>query len=251
MIAVWKAINHVFKKNNTMNKEYIGYRKIFIERFLKITKNPLKKSAKAKLDKKVKFNKKEKFILKIGQTLAEIESQLEILDFFPVFINSSNYNLEKKGFSKIAQFRYHLEYYFSEMYILDQRLDRLMRILAKNIKERNEKEKLNMIRKKQHEILDNLLNVRGLHVHEKKYQDSDIYHMELLEQYMMSNTEVRKTKKNDYAKEDLKFYLSNNRNKWKKIINKNNKSMKESIDQIYHFVFKELKIMDKIFKYLS
>ncbi len=234
-----------------MSEEYIGYRKIFITWFLKIAKSPLKKSAKARLDEKVKFNEKEKFILKIGQTLVEIESQLEILDFFPVFINSSNYNLEKKGFSKIAQFRYHLEYYFSEMYILDQRLERLINILIKNVKEKNEKEKLIKIKKKQHEILDNLLKVRSLHVHKQKYQDSDIYHMELLEQYMGSNTVLNKTKKNDYAKEDLKFYLGNNRSKWKKTINKNNKFVKESIDQIYYFVFKKLKIMNKIFKYLS
>ena len=40
------------------------------------------------------------------------------------------------------------------MYILDQRLERLIDILIKNVKEKNKKEKLIKIKKKQHEILD-------------------------------------------------------------------------------------------------
>ncbi|MEA3450202.1 MAG: hypothetical protein U9Q85_04510 [Patescibacteria group bacterium] len=234
-----------------MSEKYIGYRKIFIKWFLKISNKSLKKSTKAKLNKKTIFSDKEKFILKIGQILAELESQLELLNFFPVFINSSSYNLEKKGFSKIAQFRYHLECYFSEMYILDQRLDRLMRILTKNIKAKTEKEKLNIIRRKQHQIFDNLLKVGGFHVHKRKYQDDDLYHMGLLEQYMKSNIDIKNIKKKNYAKKDLKIYLNNNRSKWKKTINNNNKYVKDGIDKFYHLIFKELKILDKIFKYLS
>ncbi len=229
-----------------MTNKYIGYRKFFFDRFIKVAQNPLKKLNKAKIDSKIKLNEKELFVLKIGQTLAEIESQLSLLNFFPKLINSSNYYLEKKGFSKIAQFRYHLECYFSEIYILDQRLKKLIKILQNELEDKSKKEILGKLIKKQHEMLDGLIKTRGLHVHERKYQDGDLYYIELLDQYIKSNPQNEKV-----VKDEVKCFLNRNRKKWKKIIENNIHNISRSIDEIYYIVFKELELLKKILENLS
>lgn len=221
-------------------KDIKNYRKKFIEYFFtKTSTTAIEKIMKKKRGEHVDFSPKDDFILEISQPLAEIESVYSLLLFSPIIINSTNYNYVRKGVSAVEQFKYHWEFYINQLYILNQRLNKILDILIKKTKN-EEKNYLKNKKKQVNNSFDAILKVRGAHVHDRKYSDPDLYNMELIDKALTIEKKINKKKRGTKEfEQDLKFYLSNNRKKWKKTMLENNQKIEELLDNLYYNIFED------------
>lgn len=212
-----------------------NYREEFIKNFFKKISPDLKENFEQK--KLGSYCGNNKPIIKLGQVIAEIETSIDYLKLLPnLFMNHSSY-YEKKGFSRVKQHRKKIENYLSEVYILKERVIRMLTLLKKYfIKKKLSKKSeeillIDSLKKKFIDSLDNLLEVRGDHVHKYSYQDENLYHLELLE-ISIQNFDYSKEQK-EFLSKDFLFFLKQDRKYWNEKVQKDINRLLEQLDIIY------------------
>jgi len=113
---------------------------------------------------------------KLFRPLSEIMNNIEALENISIYAASFTY--KKQGISRISYLRYHIENYLNELYILKNRLIAYLTLIERSYKKCGRKEHISNELKPIYEIVSNSLgkyiNVRGAHVHQQRYTDSEI-----------------------------------------------------------------------------
>lgn len=234
-------------------KTYREYRSYFVENFF--TKiSPLIRRVQKELMKAHRtddFNgrffpkdvsKEEDFILEIGQVIAEIDSIMDRLEMIEKLITSHSTYHEKRGFSRIQQHRRNLDWYFSEVYMLTERIKRLISLFTKESKSKKRKDSLRKLKKDFLSTMKNLTETRGQHVHRIAYTDKDLYFIEILEMSSKIENIIGSKKSSKILQPDIYLGLKSDRQKWKKRMQDNREKIEESIGYIYKY------LNDKYFK---
>ncbi len=188
-------------------------------------------------------------LMVMGQVIGEIETSIDYLKLVPNIITSHSSYYEKKGFSRVQQHRKKIEGYFSEIYILKERVVRMLTLLRKYLlkkglsKTSKEILLIDSLEEKFIKNLSKILEVRGEHTHKYSYQDKELYHLELLDVSLKNSDYSKEDIKHLY--EDLKFDLNQDRKHWKERIEKNSDRILNLLDNIY-FHIEDNKLIDKM-----
>lgn len=178
--------------------------------------------------KKIDFGQgRYEFLLFEGFT--EISNNTDTLKLINIFINKEPPNDAEINYSNYLT--YHVHNYFQEMYILKERLTTYGTKIQRKYKKVTEpiliKHVINMIVDTTNSLksITGDRGIRNLHVHEKKYTDDDL-------NWLSSTTFIVKSKYVDYtlAQEDA---YKKARNKWSKIIEKNNTNLMILLDRYF------------------
>lgn len=136
-----------------------------------------------------KPNDKAMFISrKLFHPVSEIFSSVESLENISIYVGSFPY--KNKDISRLEYFKYHIENYLNEIYILKNRLIAYLKLLERSYKNCNRTQDISSALRPQYEIVSNALSgyvdVRGSHVHELRYSDADIDRLSTLN--LLSNS---------------------------------------------------------------
>jgi hypothetical protein len=174
------------------------------------------------------LNKKEIFFGKIFHGFTEIFSSIQALKDIEIYISSSPYKNNK--ISKPRFLRYNIENYFNEMYLLRERLISFATIVGRCYKHDDRRiiisHKTNTLLEIVDDSLKNIIDLRGKHVHKRRFEAKNIERLELMN--LLSSTEGKPFDK--FLADYYKITFINTRNEWKKIINKNNNSLEKLMD---------------------
>ncbi|MCK5331486.1 MAG: hypothetical protein KAK01_08760 [Candidatus Marinimicrobia bacterium] len=178
-------------------------------------------------------------MLFIGTTLfrpySEIIDSTETIKTILFYIR--RFPFDDEQISRVSYFKYHIENYLNELYILKNRLLRYLKILDKAYKKSNNYAKIEKLFKPLHssipEIFESYTKTRGIHVHEYRYSDDDITHLQSIELLLKGNlNEAQELFIQQYFKNEYK----NIRKKWVSKI----KNDVNSIDSIIESYFKAI-----------
>lgn len=113
---------------------------------------------------------------KLFKQFSEIYSSYDVIQNIPVYIKV--FTFQKKGMSKYSHFRYHIENYLNELYILEQRLKTYLTIITRLYRKSNIKPQLDLIEKELSILITktfaNYKAMRRTHVHESRFTDEDL-----------------------------------------------------------------------------
>ncbi len=128
--------------------------------------------------KEVQKNPEDKAIFvanKIFRPLSEILTNIEALENISVYAASFPYR--RQGISRLDYLKYHIENYLNELYILKNRLISYLTIIERAYKKCDRASEISKELKPVYQIvsgtLDGYINIRGSHVHDKRYSDTD------------------------------------------------------------------------------
>ena len=188
--------------------------------------------------KSPKFSKKDIFIANtIFNPLSEILESVENINLILAFINSFPYN--NKNITRYNYFRYHLENYLNEIYILKNRLISYLKIIIrsynKNTKYKNIDQNLNPLYGMINNSFKGLVNIRGSHVHVSRYSHFDLDRLRTIEIFTKSEDKLAET-----FLEMQKIILSEVRSKWKTKIKKDLESINKLLDIYFERIMKEI-----------
>lgn len=151
--------------------------------------------------------------------LSQLEFTHTRLKRFPVFLSSFHLALEKRGISRVTQFIYHIENYLAVIYIFDQRVRRITRLVEKLATKhrclQTDIQALADAKKNLMASLEPLVTVRGSHTHEKYFSDKDFDEMEKYDKAGDFSSDAVERK---VFKTSAKALLSTQRKRWKKDI---------------------------------
>ncbi len=159
----------------------------------------------------------------------EITGSYERLEDIEVYIG--RFPFSNTRISKLRHLQYHIENYFSEVYVLKNRLITYLDCIKKAyksdprcLKVRAETKRLRLIIEK---TLENLVNIRGDHVHLSRYEDPDLDRLSLFE--VLSHG--AQDEGPDMALKALhEWNYKDTRRKWKRTISKNNLATRKLLD---------------------
>lgn len=126
---------------------------------------------------------KEKYFRKVFDAFSEIHSSYQALRDIEIYINRFPYS--SASVTKPRYLRYHIENYFSEVYLLKKRLLAFLTSIGRGY--RKDKRHATILAatrplfKLISESLEGVVITRGRHVHEKRYSDPKIERLELME----------------------------------------------------------------------
>lgn len=152
--------------------------------FGKILKNILLDLEGSRTCEKVKLTRDDNFITNtLFHPFTEINSSFESLKNIPTYI--SIFPFQKKGISKYAYLRYHVENYLHELYILRERMVKYSKIINRAYKKSSISKQINEEMGKLEKItlqaFDKYTLVRGSHVHQYRYSEKDIDRLSLFD----------------------------------------------------------------------
>lgn len=133
-----------------------------------------------------KPTKNQIFLSKLNQGLIEIHSSIEALKAHEIYIARFPYS--NTSIKKSQHLRHVIESYLQEFYILKERT--LAYITAVGRAYRKDYRHAEILKKTRPlfplvpKVFDNLLNARGVHVHQSRYTDSDLDRLDALELFM-------------------------------------------------------------------
>lgn len=217
--------NHKKKRQNLSTKFYLDKR--------------VKKIIRKELDKNTSRTPKEGFLDAFAWRFSQMESSFDILSRFPILISSTNRSLEKRGMSRVDQFIYHIENYFSSVYIFEQRIKKFSGYIEKSSKKLKCDDvwlkKLKLSQQNISKSLESLIEIRGAHIHDRSYYNKDFYSLELFDRLSRhGQTEEDKRKYKGFVK--IKLLLQ--RHKWRDTIKKNNSVCEALLGMLYESAFK-------------
>ena len=168
---------------------------------------------------------KEKYLKRIFDGFSEIHSSYQALTDIEIYIN--RFPFSSTSVTKPRYLRYHVENYFNEMYLLKERLLAFLTIIGRSFRKDPRHSAVLAATRPLFKIvsdsLEDVVDIRGRHVHQKRYTDSQIDRLELME--LLS----RATKKDDELAATLKpFYqyeYRRIRSEWKAQIKRNNETV--------------------------
>ena len=163
-------------------------------------------------------------IKKIVNKFSEIQESLKRMRLGQVFLSKIRKN---KKVSKLNYLQYHYENYLNEMFIYRERINSLLDYIIKicqKAKKTKEKEKVQELRKRFNKALENIINVRGSHVHIKRYSSNKLEQLYTLDS-VSENFEF------------IRYYRDSELKNLKSIFLK---EMKENIETLENFIEKDI-----------
>lgn len=168
---------------------------------------------------------------KLFDGFTEITSSLDTLEDIAFFIGRFPYQNSRISRERYIQF--HVEAYLSEMYLLQQRLERYVTMLERQYKGDN---KLALIHVQMREFLRiinaglrNVLQVRHSHVHKIRFKDIGIRRLGTIGLVMNEvNGDLGHLLRGYYREEHARI-----RRFWKKKIVENNKAVRQMLDAFF------------------
>ncbi len=179
------------KKIEEYQKKYISYQKIIIDQAVKyLTEATLRKDKELgvvlsnvifntegphSLEKNNLSEEQLKFINYYFKPLSEVMSSIDNLEISKSFF--------KHGYSKKLQIteeeyiRYHINSFLNELYIINNRINSLLSKIERYYKLSKSEELFKIIeilKRKNVKLFSGVNNIRGLHVHQDRYSDSDV-----------------------------------------------------------------------------
>lgn len=181
-------------------------------------------------------NRDEK-LRKILFGFTEIDVSIKVLNDIPFYIK--HFPPKNSNVSKTRFLNYHVGNYFNEMYILRERLVAYQKVITRIYK--NDQRLVEMGNQIRHlEFLisgfDNIVDVRGKHVHQNRYDDNDFTRLTFFEN-MYDHVDPR----TPMVDRLYKSILREQQKKWGKTISNNNEAIEETLDIyfeiLYHIIF--------------
>ncbi len=177
---------------------------------------------------------KERFLFKIYHGLIELHSSLESLEAFEIYIGRFPY--PGTSIKKSQYLRFIIESYLHEFYILKERTKTYITNVGRAYK--NDYRHAEIMRKTKPmfklipDLFDDLLNARGVHVHQSRYTDSDLDRLDALELFKTLGTDM-----DDLFETLYQDHYKETRKKWKRIIQKKNNSLMAVFDAIFYVLY--------------
>jgi len=188
------------------------------------------------------------FLEQIAYGAIEISDSLEKLKSYEIYIDS--YPYKGTRLSKIQHLRYTIENYLNDIFVLKNRtkeyLKKIKNLYSKdknNIKIRKLAEKL---LRKLPEKYDQIIKVRGIHVHKRRYTEPGIDQYEKIK--LIANLYEGPSK--DTIKSLVELQYCKIRKKWYKIIKDINKEIENDIDEIFELLYQNIFTSKGKIKYL-
>ena len=174
------------------------------------------------------ISRDEQYFNKIFTGCSEISSSMCTLEDIEVYINSFPY--KNKRITKRRNLSYHIENYFSELYILRERLKVYLKRIGRSFKNDEEHKTIIKITTSFLTIVDRVFlettKARGRHIHESRFQDNEIKRLESLELLKLVNDGELKRIISPYFKFDYLLL----RKKWKQNVKTMNGNFQQFID---------------------
>ena len=179
---------------------------------------------------------KDKSAIKILFGFAEIESSFDVLQDIPFYLK--HFPSKHPLISKTRFLNYHVGNYLNEVYILRERLRSYQKAITRMYKSDYRLREMGKHITKLDVLVsgfDNIVNVRGRHVHQERYDDEDFVRLKFYEQSV---------KMDDPLLDKLySLALQVYRKKWVEKFSENNGKVKEILDAyfetLYDIVFDE------------
>lgn len=173
---------------------------------------------------------KENLLRKILSGFVEIESTFEVLRDIPFYL--MRFPSKHPQVSKTRFLNYHVGNYFNEIYILRERLRSYQRVIARIYKnDPRLKETRKHIEK--FELLvssfDDIVSLRGKHVHQKRYGDEDFERLNLYEHSANLDDPI--------FNRIYPLALREYRKKWLKTFSENNNTVKIILDAYFEILY--------------
>ena len=125
---------------------------------------------------------------KLFKPSSEIFANIEALENIAVYARSFPYR--RQGISRVDYLKYHIENYLNEIYILKNRLIAFLNLVDRAYRKCDRraeiKANLSPLYGTVHGALEGYVNVRGSHVHQNRYTDSDFDRLTTLNLLSMS-----------------------------------------------------------------
>ena len=157
----------------------------------------------------------------------EIEESFSLLADISVYIWRFPTNMGE--IPKTRFFNYHIGNYFNEIYILHERLKSYKTKVIRLYKRKHWKEKVKTFEPIMNAFM-NIVQVRGRHVHDKRFMDDDLDRLVLLE--ILSQSENLLIDDRVYKEQIRKI-----RKNWVEKITKNNKNITNLLDNYFSLLY--------------
>lgn len=177
-----------------------------------------------------KPSEKTKFFGKIFQGFLEIQASVSTLYDIEIYISSFPYH--NKQITKPRHLRYHLENYYSELYLLKERLIAFLTKIRRFYKQDSRHQSILRMTRPTFSFvsssLKGILETRRIHVHVARFSDKDLDRLESMNLYHTAGF--------DSSGADRlfdNFYKSTYRSirsKWKKVLKNNNAELLKLLD---------------------
>jgi len=151
-----------------------------------------------------------------------ISSYLSLKDI-EVYIKRFPYR--DTGIPALRYLKYHIESHLNEIYILKKRLEAYLTFVERRYRKSSISQKVSVTTQKLKKVIQILLaeiiNIRGAHVHSKRFSDADLDRLTFLELLMDSNEDIFASYKHGYNQA---------RKKWAKQIQGSNSAVEKLLD---------------------
>jgi len=197
----------------------------------KLSKEPLSSEP-------IALTPQEHFVQKVFVQFCEISESYENLSTYPILI--SRFPFKQKGIAPLTYLRVHTEGFLHEAHILRLRLDRYLTILQRTYQKHNNNPEigrtLEKLRTSINDSFEGISAVRGRHVHEKRYTDTDFDNVKLFEILSKEKDEANWQSRHQYEFKEAR----RNKKQWMK---RNLKSIEQILDyycdSLYDIVFND------------
>ena len=168
---------------------------------------------------------KEIYLKRIFDGFLEIHSSYQALTDIEIYIN--RFPFSATSVTKPRYLRYHVENYFNEMYLLKKRLLAFLTIIGRNFRKDSRHSDVLAATRPLFRIVDDsledIVDIRGRHVHQKRYSDTQIDRLELME--LFSRTVKEDDELSMALKTFYQFEYKRIRSEWKSQIKQNNETV--------------------------
>lgn len=178
----------------------------------------------------IELNNEDKLALKLFNYYSEIEQSYDRLLDAEIYIK--RFPFRNTRIKKVNYLEHQVTTYLNEVYILQERLKINLKIIEKCYKQNRNILTVKKQTKKVNKIISdsfkNIIDTRGMHIHEQSFSDPDLNQLMLMESFLEEIPTL-----------NLFYRLKYNqaRKKWKGIIEKNNKDTETVLIKYYYYTY--------------
>ncbi len=174
----------------------------------------------------------DKFLIELFLRFSEIDSSLENLKAVPIYLERQpkTKSFVKAGITGRRHLIYHIENHLQEIYILKCRMSRLLKFLSRHLKKKGRFQtslRLDQCLQVFEQELKTTLRARGVHVHERRYTDEDLFTLELFDLVRGTDQALQR---------GYELLLLAERSKRLKWINETNQVLMSMVDTVFRVV---------------
>jgi hypothetical protein len=189
------------------------------------------------------LTKRETFIALLFRGFSEIATSYERLRDIEIYIRRFPYR--DTGVSRVRHLQYHVENYLNEVYILKERvrvyLDNINKWYRRSEHYRKVQPELELLRTFISEPLENLVNLRGEHVHARRFSDDQLDRLTTLELLASSAAQnFQSPAEHNFWSSFLQEEYKSIRKKWTERIKSNNDATEKLLDAFFELLHRTI-----------